>query len=250
MALLSGIACAFQPLVTDDTGTQGAASNQIEAAYHRTVDHAPGMRTVTHDVRPVYTRGITDALDLHAGFSYQKIVPSVPDPPEHGWSNTVLGAKWRFYEDKASKLSFALKPEVGLPVSKTREARGLGAAGMTYTMGLLMTQETGFGAVHTNLAIERVSHAEGALDAVERRTRYRASVAPVWDVAQDWKLALDAGVVTNPDRAARSRLGYVELGAIYAPQKDLEIALGIIRNLRNRNAATTQATAGLTWRFR
>ncbi|MNC92785.1 hypothetical protein D3C83_92840 [compost metagenome] len=69
-------------------------------------------------------------------------------------------------------------------------------------------------------------------------------------MAQDWKLALDAGVVTNPDRAARNYLGYVELGAIYAPQKDLEIALGIIRNLRDGSAATTQATAGLTWRFR
>jgi hypothetical protein len=250
MALFSGIACAFQPLVTDDTGTQGAGGNQIEAAYHRTVDDAPGMRTVTHDVRPVYTRGITDALDLHVGFSYQKIDPSVPDPTEHGWSNTVLGAKWRFYEGEASKLSFALKPELGLPVSKSREARGLGTAGMTYGAGLLMTQETGFGAVHANLTVERASHAEGALDAVERRTRYRASIAPVWDVAQDWKLALDAGVVTNPDRVARSTLGYVELGAIYAPQKDLELALGILRNLRDGNAASTQVTAGLTWRFR
>ncbi len=121
---------------------------------------------------------------------------------------------------------------------------------MTYGTGLLMTQETGFGAVHANLAVERVNHADGALDAVERRTRYRASVAPVWDVAQDWKLALDAGVVTNPDRSARSYLGYVELGAIYAPQKDLEIVLGIIRNLRDGDAATTQATLGLAWRFR
>jgi hypothetical protein len=250
MALLSGIACAFQPLVTDDTGTQGAGGNQIEAAYHRTVDDAPGMRTVTHDVRPVYTLGITDALDLHVGFSYQKIVPPVPDRSEGGWSNTVLGAKWRFYEDETSKLSFALKPELGLPVSKSREARGLGTAGMTYGAGLLMTKATGFGAVHANLSVERVSHADGALDAGERRTRYRASVAPVWDVAQDWKLALDAGVVTNPDRVARSTLGYVELGAIYAPQKDLELALGILRNLRDGNAASTQVTAGLTWRFR
>lgn len=250
MALLSGIACAFQPLVTDDTGTQGAGGNQIEATYNRTVDDAPGMRTVTHDVRPLYTRGITDALDLHVGFSYQKIVPPLPDRSERGWSNTVLGVKWRFYEDEASKLSFALKPEVGLPVSKTREARGLGTAGMMYGTGLLMTQETGFGAVHANLSVERVSHVEGALEAAERRTRYRASVAPVWDVAQDWKLALDAGVVTNLDRAARSYLGYVELGAIYAPQKDLEIALGIIRNLRDGSAATTQAMLGLTWRFR
>ena len=250
MALLPGIACAFQPLVTDDTGTQGTGGNQLELVYNRTVDKASGTRTVTHHVPLVYTRGVTDALDFHVGFSYQKVVPPVPDSSERGWSNTVLGAKWRFYESEARKLSFALKPEVQLPVSVAREARGLGTARAAYAAGLLLTQETGFGAVHANLAVERVNHADAALDAAERRTRYRASLAPVWDVAQSWKLALDAGVRTNPDRAARSTLAYVELGAIYAAHKDLEIALGVIRNLRDGNAATTQAVLGLTWRFR
>jgi len=48
--LLPAIASAFQPLVTDDTGTQGAGGNQVEAAYNRTVDEAPGTRDVTHEV--------------------------------------------------------------------------------------------------------------------------------------------------------------------------------------------------------
>ena len=78
----------------------------------------------------------------------------------------------------------------------------------------------------------------------------RLSAAPVWDVAEGWKLALDAGLTTNPDRTARARMGYVELGAIYSPGKDLDLALGIIRNVRDGPASTTQATAGVTWRFR
>jgi hypothetical protein len=250
MTLLAPIACAFQPLVTDDTGTQGAGGNQIESSYNRTVDKAPGMRTATHGLPLAFTRGITDALDLHLSIPYQKIIPQVPEPSERGWSNTVLGAKWRFYENEARKLSFALKPEVQLPVSKAREARGLGTARATYGAGLLMTQETDFGAAHANLTVERVNHADAALDAAERRTRYRASLAPVWDVAQNWKLALDAGLVTNPDSSARRYLGYLELGAIYAPTQDLEFALGIIRNIRDGAIATTQATLGLTWRFR
>jgi hypothetical protein len=248
--LLPAVTWALQPLVTDDTGTQGARGNQIEAAYNRTVDKAAGVRDVTHELPLVFTRGITDALDFYVGLSRQKIVPQTPDPAERGWSNTALGAKWRFYENEARKLSFALKPEVQLPVSKAREARGLGTARAAYGAGLLMTQEADFGAVHANLTVERVNHADAALDAAQRRTRYRVSVAPVWDVAPNWKLALDAGLVTNPDSSARSYLGYLELGAIYAPAPDLEFALGIIRNIRDGAIATTQATLGLTWRFR
>ncbi len=250
IALLPAVALAFQPLVTDDTGTQGAGGNQIEAAYNRTIDKAPDARIVTHEVPLVFTRGITDALDLYAGLGYQRIVPPAPETVERGWGNPAVGAKWRFYENEAAKLSFALKPEIQFPVSKSKEARGLGTARTSYSVNLVMTQETGFGAVHANLVAERVRYADDALNLAERRTLYRLSAAPVWDVAEGWKLALDAGITTNPDLAARARIGYVELGAIYSPSKDLDLALGIIRNVRDGAVSTTQATLGLTWRFR
>lgn len=78
----------------------------------------------------------------------------------------------------------------------------------------------------------------------------RLSVAPVWDVSGHWKLALDAGLVTNPDRTAKARSGYAEIGAIYSPGKDLDLALGVIRNIMDGSANSAQLTAGLTWRFR
>lgn len=241
---------AFQPLVTDDTGTQGAGGNQIEAAYNRTVEKTGGAREAAHEVPVVYTRGITDALDVYVGIARLKLEPPEPVPGEHGWGNVALGAKWRFYENEATGLSFALKPEVRLPVSRSREARGLGTARTSYAAGLLATQEMPFGAIHANLAAQKVDYADPALDAAERRTRYRASVAPVWDVTEQWKLALDLGYATNPDPAARRYLAYGEIGAIYAPIKDFEIAFGLIRNFRDGAVSTAQATVGLTWRFR
>lgn len=250
LALLPVAAWAYQPLVTDDTGTQGAGGNQIEAAYNRTADKASGSKTVTHEVPLVYTRGFTDALDLYAAIGRQKISPDAPGAVERGWGNTAVGAKWRFYDNESRKLSFALKPEVQFPISRNREARGLGTARTSYALGLVMTQGTAFGAVHANLAAERVNYADTALDAAERRTRYRLSVAPVWDVAEEWKLALDAGLMTNPDRTARARMGYIEIGAIYSPDKNLDLALGLIRNLMDGDADTLQATIGLTLRFR
>ena len=126
MTLLPAVASAFQPLVTDDTGTQGAKGNQVEAAYNRTVDKVSGTKAVTQEVPLVFTRGFTDALDLYAGVGYQRIEPPAPGTEERGWGNPAVGAKWRFYENEASKLSFALKPEVQFPVSDSREAQGLG----------------------------------------------------------------------------------------------------------------------------
>lgn len=250
LALVPAAALAFQPLVTDDTGTQGAGGNQLEASYNRTTDKAPGSRVVTHEVPVTYTRGIADTLDLYIGIPHQRMVPNAPAATERGWGNTAAGAKWRFYENDASKLSFALKPQVLLPVSDSREARGLGTARTSYGVGLIMTQETGFGAIHANWMADRVNYADGALNAAERRTQYRLSVAPVWDVAATWKLALDAGLVTNPDRAEKARAGYIEIGAIYSPGKDLDLAIGVIRGTLDGSVRSTQLTAGVTWRFR
>lgn len=250
LSMLPAAAVAFQPLVTDDTGTQGAGGNQFEASYNRTTEKAPGVRVVTHEVPLVYTRGIADALDLYVGIAHQRMVPDAPAATERGWGNTAVGAKWRFYENDASKLSFALKPQALFPVSDNREVRGLGTARTSYGIGLIMTQETGFGAVHVNLMADRVNYADAALNAAERRTQYRLSVAPVWDVAANWKLALDAGLVTNPDRAERARAGYVEIGAIYSPGKDLDLAIGVIRGTMDGAVKSTQVTAGVTWRFR
>lgn len=248
LALLPVAAWALQPLVTDDTG--GAAGNQIEAAYHRSSDKAPGSRVITHEVPLVFTRGITDALDIYVGLTRQRIVPDAPSVSAQGWGNTAIGAKWRFYDNDASQLSFALKPEIRFPVSDSREARGLGTARTSYGLGLLMTQETGFGAVHANLTAERANHADATLNAAERRTLYRLSLAPVWNVSGNWKLAVDTGITTNPDHAARARMGYVELGAIHSPDKNLDLALGVIRNIMDGSADSWQATLGLTWRFR
>jgi hypothetical protein len=250
VVLLPAAASAFQPLVTDDTGTQGAGGNQVEAAYNRTTDKAPGVKTTTHEVPVGFTRGITDALDIFIGLGRQKIIPDAPATVERGEVNPVLGAKWRFHENEASKLSLAFKPQVKFPVSKESEARGLGTARAAYGVGLLLTQETGFGAVHANLLVDRVNYADDALNAAERRTLYQLSVAPVWDVTEEWKLALDAGIMTNPDLTAKARMGFVELGAIYAPGKDLDLAFGIVRNVMDGSTRTTQVTAGLTWRFR
>lgn len=239
-ALLPAQALAYHPLITDDTGTQGLGGNQLELGFDYARSTSEGTVDIGRGVPFTYTRGLTDRLDAFAGVS--RITS-----PNAGWSNVGIGAKWRFYEDEASMTSLAIKPEIVLPVSASDEADGLGNGKTSYGLTLILTRGVPFGELHMNLAAERNTYADDTI--TDRRSRYRASIAPVWAVAEDWKLALDLGVQTNPDRTEKARMGYAELGVIYSPSKDLDLSLGIIRDLMDGEVRTTSATLGVTWRF-
>jgi hypothetical protein len=238
--LLPAHALAYHPLITDDTGTQGLGGNQLELGYDYARSTTAGIVDIGREVPFTYTRGLTDRLDAFVGVS--RITS-----PDAGWSNVGIGAKWRFYEDEASKTSLAIKPEIVLPVSASDEADGFGNGKTSYGLSLILTREVAFGELHMNLAAERNNYADSTI--TDRRSRYRASVAPVWAVAEGWKLALDLGIQTNPDPAEKARMGYAELGVVYSPSKDLDLSLGIIRDVMDGEVQTTSATLGLTWRF-
>ena len=253
--LLSSPAWSYQPLVTDDTGTQGAGGNQIEVSYGHQRDTVNGVsgETITRTVPLVFTRGVTDTLDLYVGATRQRIHTddgAGTTGAETGWGNVAIGAKWRIYENEASKLSLGLKPEVQFAVSDGEEARGLGAGRTSYGMTFIATRETAFGAVHFNLAANRVNYSLQANQDALRSDQYRVSVAPVWQATEKLKLALDLGVRTNPDVTRDPWMGYVEAGLVYSPRDDFDLALGVIHNTNDGNANTTQMLVGLTWRFK
>ncbi len=236
----SGQAQAYHPLVGDDTGTQGAGGNQIEIGYdydHRLLD---GMTAEGHGFPITYTRGVTDSLDLY-------ISTTRLSAPVSGWGNVGLGAKWRFYENEASGLSLGLEPKVQLPVSAEDEARGLGNGRACYSLAFLVTQNTSFGQVIVNLAAGRDDFADSTI--MDRKTTYRFSLAPVWQVAETWRLTLDMGLKTNPDSTQKARMGYVEVGTIYSPDKDLDLSVGLMHDVLDGPVRNTTVTSEVTWRF-
>lgn len=240
-AMLASQASAYHPLATDDTGTQGLGGNQLELGFDYGRAKLAGTTGIDREVPFTYTRGLTDDLDLFAGVARQT-------SPGDGWGNVGLGVKWRFIENEAGKYSLALKPEILLPVSRSKEAAGFGNGKTSYGLTLIYTLETRFGEFHANLAAERNNYAD-TFTFTDRRNLYRLSIAPVWAVAEGWKLALDLGLRTNPDQAEKSRMGYVELGLVYSPSDDLDLGLGITREMMDGPVSTTTATLGLTWRF-
>lgn len=250
LALGSVPAFAFQPLITDDTGTQGAGGNQLEFGVSEDREKFDGTTTRTRTLPIVYTRGLADPLDVFIGIDHQRIRSDVPDTSASGRGNPVIGLKWRFYENEGSKTSLAVKPEIALPVSGSREARGLGTGKTSHRLTAILTQELGFGAVHANLGVARDRFRDPGVSPNVSTTH--ASVAPVWDVAEGWKLAADLGTDSARGGGQRVRANYFEIGAIYSPNKDLDFALGLIRTSDNQSPKTTvnSATAGVTWRFR
>ena len=246
---LPAAAAAFQPLVTDDTGTQGAGGNQVEFGYTRNVEKEPGTRAVTAALPFTYTRGLTDAVDLYAGGSYLRF-STTPGNAHNGSGNALAGIKWRFYDHAAGKLSLAFKPEIRFAVSGNAEDRGLGNGKTNAGAALLLTRETGFGAIHANLAVDSQHFELAGNRAVHRATLWRLSVAPVFELDERWRIAFDAGLITNPHRAEKSHMAYVEAGFIHAPQRNLDLAAGLIRDVDHKGHRVYLLTAGVTWRFR
>ncbi len=248
-------AFAFQPLITDDTGVQGAGGNQLEFAYVGQRTHAPGVNDKLHerfDALPfVFTRGLTDSIDVFAGIaSVRERHSNGGGRDVGGFSNGVVGAKWRFFDDEDWGTSLALKPEIYLPVSDNRENAGLGMGKTSYGLTFILTQVVSFGTVHFNIRPSRNRYRD--TQANPNNTGLRVSVAPVWDVSEQWKLALDVGTIGDRSQGNTVRTNYGELGAIYSPNKDLDLSAGYLhsRDDDHHNTISNLFTVGVTWRFR
>ena len=247
---LAGISAsveALQPLITDDTGTQGEGGSQLEMSYARDRTRAAGESERVHTLPVVYTYGLTESFDVYAGVAYTRIRAGMSGNDANGLGNTTIGAKWRIFEHDGTSL--AVKPEMAIPVSSHREREGLGTGRTSGSLTVILSRDLPFGAIHFNAGAGRDRFRHSDENPVTDFKRY--SVAPVWDVSEQWKLALDLGVESARANGHTVRSRFTEVGAIYSPSKSLDLALGLIRTTDNEQpkATTHSATAGATWRF-
>ena len=240
---------AYQPLITDDTGTQGTGGNQLEASFS---DDRIGQDGVVFNSRAwsiSYARGLSETLDISLSANHTRLSSSVPGTDAtSGSGNPSVGLKWRFYEDEASKTSLALKVDLGLPISQEQERLGLGSGRGSYAVTAILMQETSFGAILFNLAGTKVRYSDTLAN--PSGSLVRASLAPVWQVNDQWKLALDLGNTTESAAGKRKHVAFIEIGAVYSPDKDLDVAFGFIRRNDPASASNTGVTGGISWRFR
>jgi hypothetical protein len=240
---------AFQPLITDDTGTQGQGENQLELSFSDDRSEQSGVTYSSRVLPLTYTRGLSASLDISLGVNHTQLNSDAFGTDfVSGNGNPSVGLKWRFYENETSKTSLALKAELGLPVGQEREALGLGNGRGYYTLTAILMQETSFGALLVNLASGQVRYSDTVAN--PDVTLLRVSLAPVWQVNEQWKLALDMGSARESAAGKQSYRRFIEIGAVYSPGKDLDIALGFISRQDENSSSNKGITGGISWRFR
>lgn len=239
----SPAAFAYQPLVTDDTGTQGMGGNQLEFAWVHEHEET-GATTRTNSVPLVYTRGLSDALDLAVGLPWLR--SNASGNGQSGTGNPTLALKWRFHEVE-NGWSIALKPEIAFPVSAANEAKGHGDHGTAYNATLIFSRETPFGEFHVNAGAGHYDAKVAGNDA----DSCHLSVAPAWRLAESTLLALDIGLDhENPEVGGSDTSHYVLLGLVHSPNENLDLAAGLQKTFSvNGSDNVWMGTVGVTWRF-
>lgn len=249
LVAMPAAAWAYHPLITDDTGTQGDRGNQLEFSFNRDRAEQAGITNTVRVMPVTYSRGLGETLDVIVSFNHTRLSSNTPGTDASGSGNPSLALKWRFYENEASKTGFGVKPEILLPIDDDKESAGLGNGRSSYGLTAILTQETAFGEVHVNLAARRARFRDTTTN--PDSSVFHASIAPVWQVNEQWKLAINLGSETERAAGIRSRADFFQVGGVFSPSKDLDFAIGFLRRTDHTgpDTITNAITAGVTWRF-
>ncbi len=232
---------AAHPLITDDAGTVGKGSVQIELNYQYSHDRNEGIKEDEHEIETVLTYGLIDPLDLVIAlpFLFTRSEEGGSRDREEGIGDMSFEVKWRFYE--ASGLSLAFKPGISFPTGE--ENRGLGTGRVGASAYFIATQEWEPWALHFNLGYIRN---ENKVD--ERKDLYHVSLAAEWEVAEWVTIVGNVGTEANTDRSSDTPAAFILGGLIFPVTEWLDLDVGIKGGL-TRPEADYALMAGMCFHF-
>lgn len=232
---------AGHPLVTEDTGTQGAYNFQIEMNAEWSRDRAGGVLVKGFQPAAVLTYGLRDNLDLQLGRPYLRQVTDAGGANDltKGGLDTTLDLKWCFFDN--GELSIGLKP--GITFATGDERRGLGTGKTTLGSLLIGSWKQDRVAVHAHAGWRQNSNSVG-----QRQNISQVATAAAFMASEELRLILDLSRTTNPDRASNTAIRYVTLGLIHSPNKNLDLDFGW-RRAASSTALDRAFMAGATLRW-
>lgn len=202
----SSAAHAAQPLITDDTRTQGFGRWQLEVEALEGDERVTGRDFERFDGALSY--GLGDAADLELG------VPLFRQG-EDGVGDASLALKWRFFERNA--LSFALKPGFTVPTGDERDGRGTGR--VTWNVRGILSYAPGALAAHAHLGYRRNENKLGqreSIDELAAALTYQVdAVRFVGELTRE----------TNPVPGGRA-VRYSTVGAVWEMTRDVHLDAG------------------------
>jgi len=238
---LFAVSYAAHPLITDDTGTQGAGEFQLEINGEYAHEDEDGMRSDTTEVASIFSYGFADTVDLVLGVPYQLIRTKEEDElfTKSGISDVSIEVKWRFYEKNG--LSLGLKPGISFPTGD--EKKGLGSGKTAYSIFFITSEEIEPWAFHLNLGYIRNEN-----NADERKNLWHASLATTVEVIKDLNMVGNIGIERNTDRNLNTHPAFILGGLIYSVSENFDIDFGIKGGL-NKPGTDLTFLAGMAMRF-
>ena len=270
--LING-AQAFEPLNTDDAGTIRQGSNQIEMYFYsinkvnqpagpsQNISN-PGEEFLgpgsTKSFPFTYTRGISENIEIAIGTRYNTTPRASNYSPI---SNYTLNTKWRFWGEEGDSWNFATKPILQFPDTKQQQVVGFGQAAFNYGATFISSYYLNESLeAHMNIGYMRspynVNYLNGGSASSLRLNIYSASIAPVWNVTNRFRLALDFGVQTNPFATEQQSTMYGMVAAIIGLSESVDFGISMMRGAQNTGLVlvgngvnSTRLDTGITWRF-
>ena len=267
--LLPIVTLGFEPLNTDDAGTVKAGGNQIEqyffiisrnGAPNQADLVTPGEEYVGQDTAKAfpftYTKGINDATEASISTTYYQ----EPKGNFSKFANYVISTKWRFYGDEDNGFALAIKPTIILPSSKPQQVAGLGLAATNYGVNFIASKYWNNLEFHVNGMYMRspynTNYSIGLTTDPIRTNIFIVSIAPVWAITKEFKVALDIGTSTNPPTNEQYFSHYSLIAGIYSLTDDIDLGISYMRTgtsysetFAAQQAGATRSEVGITWRF-
>lgn len=250
--LLSGTGTSFatHPLVSDDAGTLGKGTIQVELNGDIGTDkqtlEGQTKKTTSSQVASTVGIGVNEKIDVTFGYTHPWCTGDVDGNSfrDAGSSDFSLSMKWQIYEHEG--LSIAAKPQLGYSYA-------VGMPETFYTMSygtaLILSRELEPFAFHLNIGYTYNDHNSVAERDESRSSVWNFSVATTCDIIKErLKAAVDFGTTTNQVRAISELSVFGLAGLIYSVNKNIDVSAGIKVGLTEPET-DINGTFGVTLRF-
>lgn len=235
LAAFTPSAYAAHPLISDDTGTQGAGIWQLEVNTDHTRTRDVGQTAWARQLNTTLTRGVTDELDVAANLPLQRN-SATGQSAQSGIGDTTVQAKWRFF-DNTKGWTLAVRPGVSLPTGNS--GKGLGNGRTTVQATVISTATLGDWTWLVNAGYAFNNNKIG-----DRKHLWDASTALLYNVGESWTLVADLAA----SRSASVGGGvdkFAVLGTIYHLNDKTDLDIGWRRSLGAKPVSNTMGV-GLT----
>lgn len=239
--LWSQAAHSGHPLITEDTGTQGAGQWQLELTIDRGRSRSGVIRERSFSSAAVLSYGMSETADWIVTVPYERTEANgggITDK-NRGLADVEIAAKWRFIEH--NQTSLAVRPGISLPTGD--EGQGLGAGRTAASVFVVLSHEPGPWSFHLHVGYTANRNVLG-----ERRDLYHGSMAASYRTSSNWQWVADLSAETNPDPGADEHLRSAVLGAIWSVRTNLDLDAGYRKGL-TETAHDHAWLFGLAYRF-